>query len=409
MRILFALDKYRARHGGADGFARAVTQALGARGCTVAVLEAGGEPTPDGAPVLVDGVPVTGVALPRGWWSGDGDLRTLRWNRAWRGVVAAAIARERPDWILTQNMLAPGAIQAARAAGVPSLLFFHGYRCLSPTFFEGEDALRAPAPSWWRAPLRCKLKWPWVRAALRLHQEAYQTVDRVVANSGYVAQVIQARFGRSAEVLYPILDLAERADMRAGAPAGAGMRAPRAAASGPILFCKPQRIKGIETLLSVAAILPHRRFLVVGQAGRRLRALLAKRPNVEAPGWVDGMARVYERASLLLAPARIPEPFGRVFLEAGLAGVPAVATAAGGIPEAVGEGGRLVPMDAPPSEWACAVESALDPEVYGTLAAHARAHARALVADHTGDRLHHLLRVPPVMQDAALPDGTPSA
>jgi glycosyltransferase involved in cell wall biosynthesis len=52
-----------------------------------------------------------------------------------------------------------------------------------------------------------------------------------------------------------------------------------------------------------------------------------------------------DQSDLLLVPSRWPEPFGMVGVEAALRGVPAVASAVGGIPEWLTDGatGRLVP------------------------------------------------------------------
>ena len=87
---------------------------------------------------------------------------------------------------------------------------------------------------------------------------------------------------------------------------------------GPILFVKPQAIKGVDLLGPIAARLPERQFVVAGTASKRTRARLQQHANITCQGWVDDMDGLYCAASLLLAPAQIPEPFGRVFVEAGL-------------------------------------------------------------------------------------------
>ena len=70
--------------------------------------------------------------------------------------------------------------------------------------------------------------------------------------------------------------------------------------------------------------------------------MLGKRPDAE-------LLRLYFNAHVFVLPVlELPgdiEGFGIVFLEAGLAGVPSVATATGGIPDAIvdGQTGLLVP------------------------------------------------------------------
>ena len=78
-----------------------------------------------------------------------------------------------------------------------------------------------------------------------------------------------------------------------------------------------------------------------------------------------------QACGVLFGPAQLPEPFGRVFVEAALAGLPSVASRAGGIPEAVGEGGILLEPSAPPAAWAAAIQSALVPERRAALVAKA--------------------------------------
>jgi glycosyltransferase involved in cell wall biosynthesis len=84
--------------------------------------------------------------------------------------------------------------------------------------------------------------------------------------------------------------------------------------------------------------------------GRRLTASV---PDiaVEFPGWLQD-AQYWEavtRSDLIVMPSLCPETVGRAGLEAGVAGVPAVAFAVGGIPEWLvdGKNGHLAPGDPP--------------------------------------------------------------
>ena len=62
--------------------------------------------------------------------------------------------------------------------------------------------------------------------------------------------------------------------------------------------------------------------------------------------------RCYGRTVLLLAPSNHPEAFGRVVVEAQASGIPSVARDVGGLGEAVGAGGVLMPPSASAAEWA---------------------------------------------------------
>ncbi|MFH0910038.1 MAG: glycosyltransferase family 4 protein [Planctomycetota bacterium] len=374
MKILFALDKYGVNSGGADRYARAVVRTLLAAGHEVFVLQ-GGNPAPEER----DGVRVLSRPLPRPRFFRDGDRTMLRWNRLWSPYVERELAALRPDLLLSQNMLAPSSVAAGRAAGVRTAIFFHGYRCLSPAFFREQDALTTPLPSFRTAPLRARLKWPLVARSLALYQSAYRKADLVVANSAYTARVIERFFERRAEVLYPVFDLA------------APETAPKTNPGGPVLFVKPQSIKGVDVLLKTAPLLPQKRFLAVGRASVLTRLQLARVANIEYREWTEDMDASYASASLLFGPSQIPEPFGRVFVEAAIHGLPSVASAGGGIPEAVGEGGVLLPFDSMPGEWAEALEQALDPLRYEALSQAAFRHSHELLKIHTPARLLGIL------------------
>lgn len=129
-----------------------------------------------------------------------------------------------------------------------------------------------------------------------------------------------------------------------------------------ITFINPSKVKGLDIAIRVAALLPHRKFLFVeswalNRAGlRQLKLQLKGVPNVQFRPRSLNMNDVYQRTSVLLMPSQWEEAFGRVIVEAGLNGIPAVASRIGGIPEALGDGGVLLSPNAPAESWAAALE-----------------------------------------------------
>jgi len=94
---------------------------------------------------------------------------------------------------------------------------------------------------------------------------------------------------------------------------------------------------------------------------------------------------------LFVMPSLWPEPVGRSGLEAGLAGVPAVAFAVGGIPEwlSEGENGHLAPGN-PPTAAGLAeaiVRSLANPDHQAELGRRARERTRRLSLNHHVDEL----------------------
>ena len=104
----------------------------------------------------------------------------------------------------------------------------------------------------------------------------------------------------------------------------------------------------------VAASRPDVHCAIVGEAREpvlsRLKDEIQKKggENIHLLPPTDNMSQVYPRAALLVVSSQF-EGFSNTILEAGASGVPVVATAVGGNPEAVSKGvnGRLVPAENP--------------------------------------------------------------
>jgi glycosyltransferase involved in cell wall biosynthesis len=121
----------------------------------------------------------------------------------------------------------------------------------------------------------------------------------------------------------------------------------------PLLLavCRLEAQKGLETAVRALPELPDATLLVLGEGPDRaalesLASSLGVRDRVLLPGRVGDVASLYERADVVVHPARW-EGFGLAMLEAMLAARPVVAARAGSAPELVEDGvtGRLVGVD----------------------------------------------------------------
>lgn len=258
-------------------------------------------------------------------------------RRAWGGLVPAVlrarIERWRPDLVLTQLEGAERIARTAVAMGVPVIVWIHDNEF---TYFRGNVP---PSP-----------------------------LLLTVSATDYVARGVAERLGYESPVLYPPVDL-DRCRARRDAPE-------------TVTLINPVPEKGVEVALEVAARLPHRRFTFVEtwplprEARRALAARLAALPNVTLRPPSPRIAPVYAATRVLLAPSQWVEAFCTVALEANANGIPVVASRIGGIPTTVGEGGILLPPDAPPAAWAQAVERLFtDADAYAQLSAGALANA----------------------------------
>jgi glycosyltransferase involved in cell wall biosynthesis len=114
--------------------------------------------------------------------------------------------------------------------------------------------------------------------------------------------------------------------------------------------------KGIDTLIEAVNLLPDdlltRLSVLIGGIGQldALESLVSERARhtVRFLGQVSDTSSYYRASDIFVLPSR-HEPFGMVFVEAALHGVPSIGTNVGGIPEAVisGTTGLLVDKDDP--------------------------------------------------------------
>jgi glycosyltransferase involved in cell wall biosynthesis len=160
------------------------------------------------------------------------------------------------------------------------------------------------------------------------------------------------------------------------------------------------RAKGVETLVEAAARLRTRdvEVLLVGDGPDRSRVeRLARRlgvaDRVRVTGFVphDRVPAVLASTDLLVLPS-LYEELGAVLVEALHAGVPAIASRVGGIPEVVEDGvtGLLVPPN-DPRALAAAIDAVLEDAGFARrLAANAKRKAVDYDLDHFGARVHDL-------------------
>ncbi|MFF5113215.1 glycosyltransferase [Streptosporangium sp. NPDC000509] len=132
-----------------------------------------------------------------------------------------------------------------------------------------------------------------------------------------------------------------------------------AARGRDLLMVNPVPAKGSELVHRLAGLMPHRTFTLV-EGWWDTSAEFQHYPNVTWVPRTYDMNTLYERHRLLLVPSTVEDAFPRVIVEAGLARLPALGSARGGIPEAIGDPGRVAPPD-DPAAWKARI-NALTPE-----------------------------------------------
>jgi glycosyltransferase involved in cell wall biosynthesis len=154
-------------------------------------------------------------------------------------------------------------------------------------------------------------------------------VAGVVAVSRFVAAYIRRWGGLEAAVFpFPIYGPGPFPDF------GAAGGNPE---DGFVTLINPCAVKGIAIFLELARSLPDARFAAVPTWGTTPadREALAALPNVTLLPPADDVDRIYKRTRILLLPSLWEEAFGVTAVEAMLRGIPVLASAVGGLPEAM--------------------------------------------------------------------------
>lgn len=211
-------------------------------------------------------------------------------------------------------------------------------------------------------------------------------VKLFMANSGFVAQRIQAYYGRGSEVVHPPVDVdfftpARPGKNGHGRPAGEKPYCVMVSALAPY--------KRIEVAMAACERLGID-LNIVGEGPERARLEAMATPNIHFLGKVDGrrLRDLYRGASAFLQPGI--EDFGIASVEALACGTPVVATARGGILDIVEDGrhGVLYPDCAAPADVADAIDKALR---MGFNSLDLRKRAESFAAPRFVERIQHLV------------------
>lgn len=141
--------------------------------------------------------------------------------------------------------------------------------------------------------------------------------------------------------------------------------------------------KGYEVARDMARACPDIPFLFVEAwtlwdgLFEQITAEIDALPNVTFMRRTSDMSKIYGRTKILLAPSQWEEAWGRVASEAHCSGIPVIGSDRGGLPQAIGPGGVVLPHDAPTEKWVTELRNLWsDDAAYDQLSAAALSYAK---------------------------------
>ena len=190
---------------------------------------------------------------------------------------------------------------------------------------------------------------------------------RWIANSRFSQQTLLSRLNCGSQFVPPLMHL----------------EAYRTASTREfVTMINPCQLKGGPIALDIAASCPDIPFMFVeGWQGKHaeVQSMKERAGSMRNVTWLasqNDMSKVYGRTRLLLVPSRCPETWCRVVTEAHISAVPTAVSDASALPETVGPGGIVVPLDAPVSTWVDAVRRMwVDGDYYQAMANAAGTHS----------------------------------
>jgi glycosyltransferase involved in cell wall biosynthesis len=164
--------------------------------------------------------------------------------------------------------------------------------------------------------------------------ELVRGAAQVVVIGEHMAGYVRRHLGRGAAVVHP--------PIYGGPP----YREFGRFGSGFVLMVNPCVVKGIAIFLEMARQYPEVEFAALNGWGTTQadREALAQLPNARLLGNVPDIEEVLAGARLLLMPSVWYEGFGLIAMEAMLRGLPVIASDSGGLQEAKGGTGYVIPV-----------------------------------------------------------------
>lgn len=405
MRVLL-VSKFLHHVGGVETYVRWLAQALVTAGHDVGVV--GMTPPPGHRPMDLAGAPLW-LTRTRSFEAGSPgrarDAALSVWSPEAGAVVSRAIREHRADVVHfhgTCYQLTSSVVRAAARAGVPIVLTAHEYKlaCANQTFYSDPDgtictdclgvgpARRSVAPLRRRC-MKSSLAVSALGAAEQLISVPvwHRADPLILAPSRFAREVLLQQGWPAERVRYLDLPWRRAVDDVVAAPG------PR---DSIVFASRLVALKGPRVLLRawgrIAGQHPDVHVVLLGEGDQteELRSLVLAQavPRVHLAGLADaaGIQQALDRAIVTAHPSQCHENSPFAVRESLMAGVPALVSRVGGMPDMVGPAsGWIIPHD-DPDAWATGLDTALRSRLAGSAALLAEVRQRSTTTeDHLAE------------------------
>ncbi|BCK28815.1 glycosyltransferase family 4 protein [Vibrio cholerae] len=173
------------------------------------------------------------------------------------------------------------------------------------------------------------------------NSQALNRANTVIANSKFIANRLALQEGIDAKVIYPFTPtinnpMFSHCDKKYISMVGSSI------------------VKGVETFIEIARIMPEYQFLIVGRNYKEHTV-----GNVTYRPFYEDVEQLYKVSHLLLVPSIWQEAFGKVSIEAASHGIPVIVSSRGGLPETVPDNNLVITDYQNAAAWKLTIEKVL--------------------------------------------------
>jgi len=188
---------------------------------------------------------------------------------------------------------------------------------------------------------------PFFKIRHRKNKKFLKNADLVIANSFFIKKKLSELMRVNSEVVYPFIELDTYR-----------INDIKRKEQEYITFVNLRRPKGGEIALEIAAKMPKKTFLFIKGAKPEedLVKMAEGLKNVKLVSWAKDMKEIYRKTKILLVPS-LEESFGRLAIEAGINGIPTVASECGDLPTVIGDSGIVVEDTWNINKWTKSIRS----------------------------------------------------